>query len=170
MIKNQDGQAAIEFILVFVFAIAFVFLFAESAINAATGYVQHYATFMSARTFQSHDTGRAEVNGAIGAAAKEAEDVFEKYGLEKFGIKNKDFKIITPEQSQGKTLYVGATSRFKKRISVFEFFGGGKKATYLSEAFLGKEPVRYDCMLQICAAMGISCDINSDVTLFDNGC
>jgi hypothetical protein len=168
--NNEKGQSTIEFVLTFGFAISFIVLFIYLALNMTTGFVLHYATFMSSRTFLSYDSSSNSSEAVISQAEEMAQKTFNSYQLHRLKIKTSDFKVNKPGQINN-ALFVGVHARFKKPVSPLKNIGGGIEATYLSESFLGKEPMRIECYEEICNAMGLGgCSKAYDVTLFDNGC
>lgn len=167
--NNEEGQAAIEFILTFAFGIGIVMLFVSLAMNMTRGYLVHYANFMASRTFLTYDSNSInDVETSIGAARVNAVRTFNSYPLANFGIEPQ-IKVNTP--SQYSSLMSGTTATFVERMTPFSLVGGTNEATFHSESFLTKEPVRLQCMLSTCEAMGIqNCASALDVTVFDNGC
>ncbi len=177
ILKNEDGQSAIEFILTFMFALGLVFVFLNQAINYTAGYLNHYVNFMAARTYLVADSGVNVSSTALNFAASAAEDKFNSYDLPSFGIASTDgssFEVITPIVGNG--LFTGTVSQFTKRLSSLPVIGGGASAQFYSESFLGKEPTRITCYEMVCAAMtgsATSCASlagGTDFVLFDNGC
>jgi uncharacterized protein (UPF0333 family) len=176
--NNQSGQVMIEFILVLVFALGITFIFVHMSMNYTIGYLNHYATFMSSRTFLTVDSGSNNAAGSWATARNQAIKTFQKYQLSQFGVPNinqSNVKMhVDVGGEQNSMLFVGVTSLFEKKLSSFQAVGGSEKAKFLSESFLGKEPVRVTCLEQVCRAMGLS-DCSSkaqtlDVVLYDNGC
>jgi len=168
--KNQKGQATIEFLLVFAFALGVTFLFLNLAINSTQGYIVHYANFMASRTFMSYDGGSNNLQNSISGAANASRRVFQRYPLEAFDIKAQ-FNVLKPTLGASNALYSGTTSVFEKRITPFKLVGGGAKVIMFSESFLSKDPVRFACWKGTCSGIGQnSCDFGLDTTLFDNGC
>ena len=166
---DQKGQASIEFILTFAFGIGLSLLFVSLAINMTRGYLVHYANFMASRTFLSYDSGSTNtVDASISSAANRARDTFNRYPLASFDIEA-IFKVNVPlENAQAMS---GSTAMFKERTTPLNLVGGTNEANFLSESFLGKEPVRLQCLRSTCGAMGLGgCGSVMDVTVFDNGC
>ncbi len=172
--KDQKGQSTIEFILTFAFAIGICFLFIGHATNMTTGFLTHYATFMSGRAFMVHDATSDTVDTNMNSAARVAKKVFKIYRLDRFGVMDSDVKVLKPAPSgQNSYLFSGVTALFRKRLTPYKLVGGGVKATMLSEGFLGKEPLKIQCWEMTCRAMGISkCAEQGemDITVYDNGC
>ncbi len=172
-LKNEKGQSAIEFILTFAFALGLTFLFVNQALNLTSGYLNHYVNFMSSRAYLVHETGVDNVSTNTSASVEHATDVFNGYPMENFGI-TAEFEVITARK--GSPLFSGTVSQFKKSLSSLPIVGGGEKALFYSESFLGKEPLRITCAEMICAAMTGNvgeCQQRSesiDIVLYDNGC
>lgn len=168
--KNQKGQATIEFLLVFAFALGVTFLFLNLAINSTQGYIVHYANFMASRTFLTYDGGSNNLQNGINQAASASRRVFNRYPLKAFDIKAQ-FNVLKPTLGAANALYSGTTSQFEKRITPFKLVGGGAKVIMYSESFLSKEPLRFACWQGTCSGIAQnSCDFGLDTTLFDNGC
>lgn len=166
---NEEGQAAIEFILTFAFGIGIVMLFVSLAMNMTRGYLVHYANFMASRTFLSYDSNTInDIETSIDRARQRARDTFNSYPLANFGVEP-TLKVNTPTQYS--SLMAGTTATFMERMTPFSLVGGSNEAVFHSESFLTKEPVRLQCLLSTCEAMGIQdCSSAVDVTVFDNGC
>jgi len=176
MIKNDDGQSTIEFILAFGFVFGFLVTFIKLSLNYTNGYLVHYATFMSARTFMVVDTNDLDnSNAAYAKAQQEARSVFQNYKLDQFLGSSLEINFRSPAEisSQGETLFVGAYADFQGSFSL-PFARSNKTNDFRSEALLGKEPVRAECKEQICrnfARIGVDVDCNSFNSMsFDNGC
>lgn len=168
--KNQDGQVAFEFLLVFAFALGITFMFVYMSTNFVAGYLAHYATFMASRTFLTADDGGRNVEAVFAFAENRARDKFATYPLHFFNMDPAQLKIERPGAGK-KAIFVGATFKFRKLLSPMKAIGGQERATFFTESFLGKEPTRRTCYDQVCAAIGQQqCSMEMDVTLFDNGC
>lgn len=167
--NNEQGQAAIEFLLTFAFGVGLVFLFVSLAFNMTRGYMVHYANFMASRTFMAYDA--ADINNietSFEAAAGRAKTVFNSYPLGRLGIEP-EFKVNKPGAIS--SLMSGTIATIQERMTPFSLVGGDKEATLYTESFLTKEPVRLQCLTSICEAMGIgNCIELMDITVFDNGC
>jgi hypothetical protein len=173
MVHNQKGQSAIEFLITFVFAVGLIFLFIRLAINFGTGYLVHYATFMSSRVLMSYDNGNGSANTVINSAKREASTEFKKYKVDLLGLNSNKLEFNLP--LSGKLYeYVGTHFKYKKPFSFVKVFGGDTQVEYLSESFLGKEVPRTECFKRTCWAMNGSADecnpAGQHFTLFDNGC
>lgn len=170
-VTNEQGQAAIEFLLVFAFAIGITFLFMSLTINSTQGYMAQYANFMASRTFLTFDnSSNSNFEGAINEATNRARQVFNSYPLRAFEISG-NFQIKKPMSSAPSSLFAGTTFKFSKRLTPFKLVGGGSMVTYYAESFLTKEPSRYACFIGACHGIGQnSCSFGVDATLFDNGC
>ena len=170
--SGEEGQAAIEFILVFAFAVGITFLFMSMTINSTQGYMAQYANYMASRTFLSFDnSSNSNFESPINAAANRARQVFRAYPLEAFDIPENDFQIKKPGANAPSALFSGTTFKFRKRLTPFKLVGGGSMVTYYTESFLSKEPSRFACFQGTCNGIGQdSCEFGMDTTLFDNGC
>lgn len=171
--EDQRGQSSIEFILTFAFAIGISFLFVAHALNMTTGFLAHYATFMSARAFLVHDATSNTVGSNMQSAQRVAEKVFKIYRIDRFA---KDIKLEVNKpipSGQFSALFSGVSATFKKRLTPYKLVGGAVKATMMSESFLGKEPLKIQCWEMTCQAMGVGkCATQGemDITVYDNGC
>ena len=172
---DNEGQSTVEFLLTFGFVFGFLVTFIKLASSYAEGYLVHYATFMSARTFLVADANTIDnKNTSYQTAISKAEEVFKSYRLENYISGKKPeitFKSPSGIGDPRESLFVGAYTDFEASF-VFPFSRSSKKQELRSEALLGKEPVRAECLGQICnvfSAMGVDCgDFNT--TSFDNGC
>jgi hypothetical protein len=174
---NEQGQSTIEFIFTFVFTLAIVFLFAAQGYNFATGYLVHYATFMSSRSYLTADAMGGSVNEENETSA---ETTFNRYKLNLLDIPASSFKIrkYTQDRSQsGNGMYVGAYTVFERPFSYLGLIGGDTKIKLMSESYLGKEPTRLGCWMRTCQAIvgatAQGCEqgeVSLDITVDDNGC
>jgi hypothetical protein len=168
--KKEEGQATIEFLLVFAFALGVTFIFLSLAINATQGYMAKYANYMASRAFLTFDRSNTNVESNIQQAERVARQVYESYPLGAFDI-NAQFKVLKPTLGASSSLFSGTTIQFQKRLTPFRIVGGGAMIIMYDESFLTKEPVRPACWRGICNALGqSSCEVGLDITLFDNGC
>lgn len=176
MENNQRGQSTIEFILTFAFGLSFILVIFNSAMNYATGYLVHYATFMASRSYLTSDShigtiGNSEVS--LAGADERAKEVFAQYNLGIFNVKTTDFHINQGGYSDPATyLTVGAYTTFEMNLDILGRIAGEKKLELVSESFLGKEVTRAECATRTCFGMtqGTSCTSNMDITLYDDGC
>ena len=145
------------------------FLFIGLGLNSATGYLVHYATYMSARTYLVHDEGSNQPATEDNLAIQKAKEVLERFQLQSFGLSNPLSKISFNRPVESKYEYVGAVFEFDIDLNVF---GGGDPAKLISEAFLGREPPRSECLQRVCNQMNdiYSCAEKTHTTAFDNGC
>ncbi len=177
MKKNEAGQSMIEFIFTFAFTVAIIFLFAAQGYNLVTGYLVHYATYMSSRSYLTADSMGSNIQDPSQQSAK---DTYARYKLDLLDIPGEpQFKSFTQARSQSANgLYVGTTVQYEKPFSYINLIGGGTTVKYLSESFLGKEPSRMSCWNRTCFAITGSdglCDGGSsanqlNITVDDNGC
>ncbi|MCO4753810.1 MAG: hypothetical protein KC478_04985 [Bacteriovoracaceae bacterium] len=155
--------------MTFAFGIGLTLLFVSLAVNMTRGYLVHYANFMASRTFLSYDSASTNtIESSLNSAGNRARDTFNRYPLASFDI-NALFKVNRPlEKNQALS---GTTAIFKERMTPFNMVGGTNEANFLSESFLGKEPVRLQCLQSVCQSMGLgTCGSIMDITVFDNGC
>ncbi|MFN8369003.1 MAG: hypothetical protein U0T83_00085 [Bacteriovoracaceae bacterium] len=165
--KNNKGQSTIEFIMTFAFTFGILFLFVKLAINSTTGYLVHYATFLSSRTYLVWENNGSTPNHS--AAEQQARMVFRK--IVKQSPENLQFN--SPEKvSPGFPYeYVGAYYSFSQGITVIPMVGGSQKANLYTESYLGREPTRATCMLRIVELMKTMPGTNLKfATFFDDGC
>ncbi len=176
---NQRGQSTIEFIFTFVFGVSVILVIFNGAMNHATGYLVHYATFMASRSYLTGDNylgtfGGAEVDGFQSQAEARAREVFNQYNLGIFKIDPNGFKVNHASGGMPISHYltVGTLTVFEQPIDVVGRVAGQSKLFLESQSYLGKEPTRFSCALQMCRAVtaGESCRADMDVTLFDDGC
>lgn len=176
MKKNkQSGQSTIEFIFTFSFGVAIVFLVFKSAINSASGYLVHYATFMASRTYLTFDDHLGNVQNAeirTGAAEALAAEVFEQYNLPIFDVPNNAFSINHSTGLADEYLTVGGKTIFTQPIDMIGQIAGQGELEMVSESFLGKEPTRAQCANRTCYGItgNTQCNMSYDITLYDNGC
>lgn len=170
---NEKGQSSLEFILTFAFGLGLTFLFLNQAINFTTGFLNHYVNFMASRAYMVHEIGVDNLDTNVNVAGDIAREVFGDYNLRNFGL-SPDIQIITTREGSG--LFQGTVASFSKQLSSLPFIGSGEDAVFYSESFLGKEPVRYTCYEQVCAAITGSSGgcrniaDETDMVLYDNGC
>ncbi|HLW55881.1 MAG TPA: hypothetical protein VKY27_00765 [Bacteriovoracaceae bacterium] len=175
-LKKESGQSTIEFIFAFAFGVSIVFMVFNSALNYATGYLVHYATFMASRTYLVSDNYQGFVAAPTIPPVNDAIEVYERYRLDIFDIPSSGFSINRQENSPSSAEYltVGARTLFEKPIDALGRVVGGGNLEFVSESFLGKEPTRSQCASRVCFAVtGAVCGGNTgdyDVTFFDNGC
>lgn len=173
MKDNQHGQSTIEFILCFTFGVGIILMVFSQAMNYASGYLVHYATFMSSRHFLTMESYSGTYGaGGMGNAADDAKSVYAGYQLGNFGV-NAELQINSPEQSgPNQYLVVGGWVQYDKQIDVLGKVTGQQTVNLISEAFLGKEPTRGVCAARTCYAITgqESCAPDYDITLYDDGC
>lgn len=173
MMKKQEGQSTIEFILTFTFGMSAILLIFNSALNYTVGYLTHYATFMASRTFLTVDTESSTVGQSTGVARSRAQETFARFNLNKFGVPNSSLQFNLPQNSMSSSDYllVGAYAIYEREIDILGKLTGNTKATMVSESFLGKEVSRAECISRVCFAMtGQNTCAGLDVTLIDDGC
>lgn len=169
--NNEDGQSAIEFVLVFAFALGLSFLFVVQSLNMTKGYVAHYVNFMASRIYLTFDNGVEVIGTNLALAEEEAQKVFEYYNLASIGLAM-TMRVVSPAEGGG--LFTGTVTEFSERLSALPIIGGSDEALFYSESFLGKEPLRGSCYQLTCEAISGSkngCNQDTmDITVYDNGC
>lgn len=172
--KNEKGQSTVEFILTFAFGVSLILVIFNSALNYATGFLVHYATFMSSRVYltaDAHIGGIGSVGPSLSDASERARQAYNNYNLNIF-IPQGQFQI-NPAGNTTSDEYptVGAYTKFELSIDMLGRLAGAQKLEMVSESFLGKEPTRAECATRTCRAVtgGESCE-GLDITLYDNGC
>jgi uncharacterized protein (UPF0333 family) len=169
-IEKKKGQASLEFIVAMsVILVLFVFLL-SIALNIATGYMVHYATYKSSRSFLTYDNGQ-EGAALLGEAKNKAASVFASVGLEQYGIRNGELRFNVMGDNTPIYEFVGVYYQYRPPFRGIGHLRLQKNFELLSESFLGKEVTRVDCRCQILKSMGLSCGATDfDITLFDDGC
>ena len=175
---NNAGQATIEFILTFAFGLSLMLMIFNSAMNYATGYLVHYATFMASRVYLTSELHSGNFQSgyefSLSRSEESARQAFRQYNLGIFGIEESEFFVNRSSSSQSSSEYltVGTYSRFTQKVDTLGKIAGNSELDLVSESFLGKEPTRVGCAIRVCEAMtgNQTCDDNMDVTLFDDGC
>lgn len=176
IMKNEDGQSTVEFIMAFSFGVSFILAIFTTSLNYAKGYLVQYATFMASRAYYTADNFMGEFgeNGpTLSYAEEQARKVFNQYELHRFDVPNSSFQINPAgSTSPGTYLTVGGHTKFTMKMDPLGNILGQNKLEIISESFLGKEPTRTECAARVCYAITgqTVCDQNWDVTLFDDGC
>lgn len=181
MKNNQCGQSTIEFIFTFVFGVSVILVVFNAAMNQASGYLVHYATFMASRSYLTADNyrgslenGADDVNRYQTVAEERAREVFNQYNLGVFKVESSNFFINPTDASLSANEYltVGTFTFFSQRIDVIGRVAGQSTLSLISESYLGKEPTRFSCAVQMCRAVTTeeTCSPQMDITLFDDGC
>lgn len=173
MKNNKKGQSTIEFLSSFAFILSILFLYVKMALNITNGYLLHYATFMASRAFLVETGGSNSNGGSDTAAIASAQKVFSLYSDSYVGLKSPPKMDKHTADSGVKAVYIGIIGEIKQAFSFSKLIGGTKLMHYVSESFLGREPMLEECLSQVCAALGASgsdqaCNVAS--TLVDNGC
>ena len=157
-------------------------MFLRLGINATSGYITHYASYMASRAYLVIESGSRDPAGGDAVAFREARRVFEEFRVGRFGVRDlniaQDFRVNSPEDvGQLKVEYVGVRLRHGSPLSLIPFLGPPIDLEMVTESFLGREPSRGDCLARICRAMqesrGGTLDCNNNIThitAFDNGC
>lgn len=175
--KGRLGQSTIEFLLVSVFAIGFLIVFIQLAINLTGGYLVHYATFMASRTFLVYETARNDpISDYSISAYNKAKEVFESYEVKLFGVYDSNPRLnfnYHDGDPQLDYFFTGVYYIYEQPMSLFNYLGGEVKSRMYSESFLGKEPTRGECWRRTRKAfkdLQIPNDLIDFTTVFDNGC
>ncbi len=179
--RDQAGQSVIEFLVTFVFSLGLLFIFVYLGLNFARGYMVHYATYQASRAYLTLDSTSLSFSASDDYAARKAREVFESFQLERLGISDLELFAIDVN-SATKYEYVGMQARFKLPFTPFKAIGGSQPLELTSDSFLGREPIRSNCLKRVCyalqnAASGSSLNFSADatcqsdhITAFDNGC
>lgn len=149
------------------FTLGVTLLFIALALNATKGYIAHYVTYMTARTYLVQDASNRTSQTNIQAAVNVARDTFSKYPLESLGIDTSGLKFHT--DSSKSNLFRGVTLTFEQLLSPFSIIANGVNATFHTEAMLGKEPLRAECFESVCKQI-LGCKEEKLITPMDNGC
>jgi hypothetical protein len=171
--SSDGGQSTIEFIMTFTAAVGFIFLFLKLAMNYTSGYMVHHATYMAARSYLVVDEERDGDGPGDDAALAKAKTVFTRYlppGL----VNGVDVEELEPNKisfDMNFAAFIGLWIQYTQAFSL-GFVGGKAPVIFRSEAFLGREPTRFESVSQVCIALksaipGKSCSVH--VTLDDNG-
>ena len=169
--KNQKGQSTIEFLLTFIVALGFVFLFLKMALNYTNGYMVHHATYMASRAYLVNDAERQTPAENDKRAFEFAKTVFARYLPE--GL-IPGFDGVLKENSPDSvkfSVFSGVWIDFKQAFSL-GILGGKDPVEFRSESFLGREPSRSESYHQECEAIksvGSLSKCNIQATLDDNG-
>jgi hypothetical protein len=175
-LRSQDGQSTVEFILTFAFGVSLILVIFNSAMNSATGYLVHYATFMASRVYLTQDNFTGTVGNsapALAGAEDKAMSAFNTYNLSIFNVSNGSFRINPAGNTDSSTyLTVGGVTNFELNVDILGKVAGSKKLQMTSESFLGKEVTRAECASRTCYGITQSetCDDSDDITLYDDGC
>lgn len=167
---NESGQASIEFILTVLFTLATTLLFIALALNTTKGYFAHYANYMASRTYLTFETSNQSESTNLAAARNAARSALDRYKIDDFGIPSDQFKVV--DGNNISEVFTGTTLTFSQLLSPLTIIANGANATFHTESFLGKEPLRVQCMKSTCLALtGKSdCTVEDLITIMDNGC
>ncbi len=167
--QKQAGQSTIEFLLVLILCISMLSLTTSIGLNYVIGYVVHYKTYQAAREYSLFDNRGDNPIIIFDQAFNQARSVFDQESLRTIGAKDGELNVNHP----GLVAYefVGLYYIYQGVISGTGLIGG-QSLDLVSEAFLGKEPVRADCRCRIYETMLGTCSPNliAEATLYDNGC
>ena len=169
---RREGQSTIEFLVTFPMVILFLFFFLKLSFNFTMGYLAHYATFMSSRTFLVFDDDSKFDTNAENAARGAFRSVLLDRVSNKFRG-NPTFNSVPDISGVGNAspVFKGAVFSYRETFSISNLLGGTDKVDLVSESFLGREPTRIGCLQRICQSLGELVGNCTDlVTLSDNGC
>lgn len=194
--RYQKGQSTVEFIVSFTFSLALLFLFVQLAFNQVVGYLVHYATFVSSRTYLVLDSNSNERTNVLNQAEVDSKSIFNDYYKLRnqfpYAFKgpmtelqiNKAIEAGDPTEMK-RSILTGAYFEFQQKLSMMDLLGGNREVFLVSESFLGKEPSRIECHANICSTIkaklgayikGDPCansgtaENNILITLYDDGC
>lgn len=170
---GERGQSTVEFIFTFIFIVGMLFLFLKIALIYTNGYFVHYVTFQASRAYMTYDT-HAAIQGADAGAKNQALAVFNSYPISPLlGESVGTLELKNPEEAGAYPIHSGAIYSYETTFGISDFLGGKIPLKFVSESFLGREPVRIECAMRTCDAIkatGASCESFVEVTIFDNGC
>ncbi len=175
---RESGQATIEFVLVMVFLLGFVFFFVQlSLVFGWSNYLQ-YATYYSARTL----VASRETPGEQKAAAQEVlELMVHKGGGPRLPFVARDDKGLSVGEStsegfsktdRSSSWLEGARYSFKSKVFILpvgkgELPGDEKYLHLTSETWLGREPSDSECRSEMATGASKS---GARTWEIDNGC
>ena len=170
-INNKKGQSTIEFLMCFMYSFGVIFVFFGIAYNIGNGFMTHYATYMASRSYLVADANSADSDSGDSFAATQAQKVFQKFKIDKLIPGTKNNIQINTNSDNNNNVFTGVYFEFVGKFSTVPFMGSKHKINFLSESFLGREPIRAECLKRVCKAFQMingSCKKFS--TFFDNGC
>lgn len=177
-LKNQKGQSTVEFIFSFSIAFFMIIYTIKVAINYTTGYLAHYATYMTSRVYLTYETQGNEGAVEAGAILKTAFDDL-KVNLYNNALEttNNNPRVSVSGAGDAQLAIIrGIVYDWETSFSVSGLFGGNQTLEMRSESFLGREPARAICLSRTCRAAlsaggfsGQQCK-PAAFTLSDNGC
>lgn len=178
ILKEEEGQSTIEFLLTMIFTLSLLFMFIFIGINFTSGYLAHYAAFAASRSYLVFESNSNEPGGGDSPAEVLARRVFSSFRIGDVGIKNPNqFPLEFNLPGVAKYEYVGVRYQFQVPITTLKLFGPTLSGTLMTESYLGREPTRATCFERVCRAMeeanggAVSCRNPLAVyTLYDNGC
>ena len=125
----------------------FVIVFIQMAQNYVKGYVIHYATYMTSRSYMVQDNGSISISGVDQVAKGLAEDKVLRKMLK---VNNKMNIQFRNPGSGGKKLFSGTVITYSESFSPSEMVGGTDKVKFVSESFLGRTFSSSECARNIC--------------------
>ena len=179
VIKNENGQATIEFGLTIIFVMALLLFFIQISLIFAWGNYIHYATFMSARAYLSGSFNQEDQSErARSVMVKMVKRGEGRAGLDRYpalatGVGGTPAGIRIgggPQFSAGdlsSSWMQGVRYTFKSRLFLIPLQRGqegnssaANSLTLSSESWLGREPTYDECFQNVRSMVGI----------IDNGC
>lgn len=144
-LKRQEGQSAIEFIIVVLVVFFFLFFYLSLAMVLVISQYMDYATFMAARTFKA-------AYGSINDQQRNAQEVFNTYAsrVTGNGLIRSAPQIEFFEAEPGNPATAGARSTYELDLFYLPpLFVQGRtipsRIVLTSEAALGREPNNDEC-------------------------
>ncbi len=176
-IRNEKGQATIEFALTLILLMAFVLFYVQLSLVLAWGNYVQYATFMAARAYQAASATREDQRArAISVITrmlkKRGSSSMDRIPFVAKGEGDGDVKglmVDPPEQFNPSVRNLswleGVRYTFKSRIFVMPLAGkpegqGVNTVPFTSESWLGREPSYAEC----------EAEMKAKGWAFDNGC
>lgn len=172
---GAGGQSTMEFLVTFPLIFLFAFHLLKVALNFTRGYLVHYGAFMTARHYLVHDDDSRDGEGA-GTAEDSARTYFRRLPIRHMvpGLGRGRGELVFHSGAGGEDpVFRGLHYTYDETFSYTKFLGSTAAMPLRSEAFIGREPTRAECLAQICRAMepltqDRTCGLL--VTLSDNGC
>lgn len=175
---DQSGQGTVEFALSLLISMGFVVFFFQLAMNFAVGNYIHYATFMSARAYQSAGPSEADqISRGRRVLARMVKRSESSEGIDRFGF------IAKGEGGEDATLKGASVGRhprfdkdtfnlswlegvrytFRSKLTLIPLQGASESNSLVltSESWLGREPSARECREAV---------IQSGGRVIDNGC
>ena len=169
-IIDSKGQSVIEFLLTFGFTVMILFVFVKITINVTNGFMVHYATYMTSRSFLVHDNhAKTESSTDVEAERFAKAEVFDKILTSWKG----SAPVFNRPASVTNKVYTGVRVDFEQNFAFGNMIAGNDPINFKSESFLGRIPVVGECVKGVCAGITggeETCGNDGNTTLYDNGC